>query len=199
MSSVAKQAGDAGAVRTASGAGWETRRIIIVAGLAVGMVLGFAGNFLPTGTPQNIAYLFSSLGLIVAGALYALRLIRTGFDLVGIGIALFALGEVVILSAGTPSDPGGNASFSAGVALYALGLPLASLPLASPFPIWARATGVLAAIAFAAHALMWWTGHQVLSGGPLASIGYVLLVITIAGWILALLRTPAAAPETEQP
>jgi hypothetical protein len=87
--------------------------------------------------------------------------------------------------ANTPTFPGAY-TFAAGVALYAVALPLTSVP--SAFPLWTRIVGALAAIPFAAHALLWLLGRSPAPSGPLASIGYVLLVVTIIGWIITVLR-----------
>jgi hypothetical protein len=99
----------------------------------------------------------------------------------------------LFLSASTPTDPGAYASFAAGVALYAVALLLASIPPA--FPLWTRIAGALAALPFAAHALLSLLGRSPAPSGPLASIGYVLLTLTIVGWMIAVLR---AAPSSQR-
>jgi hypothetical protein len=174
-----------------------SHRILIVVGLAIGAVLGFGGNFLPAGPPQNIAYAMSSLGIIMGSALLAAWLARREHTIVAVGFALLALAEGtsfsgLFLVASAPTFPGAY-TFAAGVALYAVALPLASIP--STFPLWTRIVGVLAAIPFAAHALLWLLGRSPAPSGPLASIGYVLLVITIVGWIITVLR---AAPSSQR-
>jgi hypothetical protein len=69
-------------------------------------------------------------------------------------------------------------TFVAGVAFYAVALSLASVPPA--FPLWTRIVGTLAAIPFAAHALLWLLGRSPAPSEPLASIGYVLLTVARA-------------------
>jgi hypothetical protein len=171
-------------------------RILIVVGLAIGAVLGFGGNFLPAGPPQNIVYALSSLGIIMGSALFVAWFARQGKSMVAVGFALLALAESMSLSglfllASAPTFSGASASFAAGVALYAVALPLASVPPA--FPLWTRIVGVLTAIPFAAHALLWLLGRSPAPSGPLASIGYVLLIVTIIGWIITVLRaTPSS-------
>ena len=170
-------------------------RIPIVVGLAIGAVLGFGGKFLPVGPPRNVAHALSSLGIIMGSALLAAWFARQGKSTVSVGFALLALAEGIILSglfllAGAPTFPGAY-TFAAGVALYAVALPLASVPPA--FPLWSRIVGTLAAIPFAAHALLWLLGRSPAPSGPLASIGYVLLIVTIIGWIITVLRaTPSS-------
>lgn len=173
-------------------------RILIVVGLAIGAVLGFGGNFLPVGPVQNVAYALSSLGIIMGSALLAAWFARQGKSIVAVGFALLALAESISLSglfllASAPTFSGASASFSAGVALYSLAFPLASVPPA--FPLWTRIVGALAAIPFAAHALLWLLGRAPDPSGPLASIGYVLLIVTIVGWIITVLR---AAPSSQR-
>jgi len=175
-----------------------SHRVLIVVGFVIGAVLGFGGNFLPAGPPQNIAHALSSLGLIMSSALFAAWFARRGHNIVAVGFALLALAEGILLSglflsASTPTDPGAYASFAAGVALYAVALPLASVPPA--FPIWTRIVGVLAALPFAAHGLLWLLGRSPAPSGPLASIGYVLLIVAIVGWIIAVLQ---AAPSSQR-
>jgi hypothetical protein len=171
-------------------------RILIVVGLAIAALLGFGGNFIHVGQAQNVVYTISSLGIIMGSALLAAWFARQGRDAVAIGLALLALAEGIILSslflsASTPTDPGAYAFFAAGVALYAVALLLASIPPA--FPLWTRIAGALAAVPFAAHALLSLLGRSPAPSGPLASIGYVLLTLTIVGWIIAVLRaTPVS-------
>ena len=174
-----------------------SHRILIVVGLAIGAVLGFGGNFLPVGPPQNIALVLSSLGLIMGSALFAAWFARRGHSIVAVGFALLALAESISFSgifllASAPTFPAAY-TFAAGVALYPVALLLSSIPPA--FPLWTRIAGALAAIPFAAHALLWLLGYAPNPSGPLASIGYVLLTLTIVGWIIAVLR---AAPLSQR-
>ena len=162
-------------------------RSIIVGGLAVGAALGFTGNFF-TGTTQSIFWAVSAIGLIVAGVTLAVQL-TTSRPLAAIGFLLFALGETRILN---PTDvPTGEASFAAGASLYAPGLIL--IALSGWAPVWSRVVGVLAGLTFGAHAMMFFAGAAVGSTGPIAGIGYMLLVLAIIGWIIALVRRPNPA------
>jgi hypothetical protein len=171
-------------------------RILIIVGLAIGAVLGFGGNFLPAGTPQNIAYALSSLGIIMGSALFAAWFVQRGHSIVAVGFALLALAEGInfsglFLLAGAPTFPAAY-TFAAGAALYVVALPLVSVPPA--FPLWTRIIGILVALPFAAHALLWLLGRSPDPSGPLASIGYVLLIVTMVGWIITVLR---AAPSPQ--
>ena len=170
-------------------------RILIVVGLAVGAVLGLGGNFIHVGPAQNVVYTISSLGIIMGSALLAAWFARQGRDTVAVGFALLALAESISLSgifllASVPTFPGAY-TFAAGVALYAVALPLVSVTPA--FPLWTRIIGTLAAIPFATYSLLWLLGRSPAPSGPIASFGYILLTVAIVGWMITVLRaTPSS-------
>jgi Na+-translocating ferredoxin:NAD+ oxidoreductase RnfD subunit len=167
---------------------------LIITGLAVGAVLGFGGNFLPVGPAQTLTYASSSLGIIMGSALLAAWFAGQGKSTVAVGFALLALAEgSVLLSvfalAGGTQRPA--FAFAAGTALYVMALLVASLP--PVLPIWVRILGVLAAIPFATYALLSLLDQHPAPSDPLASVGYVLLILAIIGWIVTVLRaTPAS-------
>lgn len=164
---------------------FQRTRPISVGGLVVGAVLGFGGNFLEQGATQNVFYALSAAGLIVASVLFVLEHASSGHRLAAAGFAVLALGETRVLN---PADvPGGEASFAAGVLLYAAGLLM--IAASTWAPPWARVTGAMAAVPFAAHSLVYLGGAEIDSTDPLAGIGYALLTITVVGWILEVLRS----------
>lgn len=164
-------------------------RAIIVGGLIVGAVLGFGGNFVEPGNTQNVLYGLSALGLILASVLLAVEHASIGHRLAAAGFALLALGETRVLN---PTDvPGGDASFAAGVLLYAPGLLM--IGLSTWAPRWVRLVGAIAAVPFAAHSLIYLGGGAIDSTDPLAGIGYALLTVTIIGWTLTVLRSEKKA------
>jgi len=164
----------------------STSKGIVTVGLVVGGVLGFGGSFVGPGVVQDVMYAVSAVGLIVAATLLAVEHVSTGRLLAAAGFTLLALGETRVLN---PTDaPGADASFAAGVMLYAPGLLL--IALSSWAPRWVRATGAAAAVLFAAHALVFFGGGTVDSTDPLAAIGYGLLTVTVAGWVITVLRSP---------
>lgn len=168
----------------------STGKWIVTVGLAVGAVLGFGGSFVDQGAIQDVLYAVSAVGLIVAATLLAVEHASTGRRLAAAGFALLALSETRLLS---PTDtPGADVSFAAGVMVYAPGLLLVTL--SSWAPRWVRATGAAAAVFFAAHALVFFGGGTVDSTGPLASIGYGLLTLTVVGWIITVLRASGRDP-----
>ena len=169
---------------------FEGTRAIIVGGLVVGAVLGFGGNFVEPGNTQNVLYGLSALGLIVSSVLLAVEHASIGHRLAAAGFALLALGETRVLN---PTDvPGADASFAAGVFLYAPGLLM--IALSTWAPRWVRLVGAIAAVPFAAHSLVYLSGRAIDSTGPLAGIGYALFTVTIIGWILTVLRSEGGAP-----
>lgn len=174
---------------------FDGTRAIIVGGLVVGAVLGFGGNFVEQGDTQSVLYGLSALGLILASVLLAVEHASVRHRLAAAGFALLALGETRVLN---PTDaPGGEASFAAGVLLYAPGLLMIAL---SPWaPRWVRLLGAIAAVPFAAHALVYLGGGAVDSTGPLAGIGYALFTVTVVGWTLTVLRSPKASPAPTTP
>jgi hypothetical protein len=133
----------------------------------------------------------------MGSVLFAAWFARRDHSIVAAGFALLALAESISLSgiflmASAPTFPGAY-TFAAGTALYAVALPLASVPPA--FPLWTRIVGTLAAIPFAAYALLWLLGRSPAPSGPLASIGYVLLIVSILSWMITVLR---AAPSSQR-
>ncbi|MGH2788730.1 MAG: hypothetical protein ACRDJV_12650 [Actinomycetota bacterium] len=169
---------------------FDGMRAIIVVGLGVGAVLGFGGNFFEPGNAQNVLYGLSALGLILASVLLAVQHASVGNRLAAAGFALLALGEARLLN---PTDvPGGEASFAAGVLIYAPGLLM--IALSSWAPRWIRLVGAIAAIPFAAHSLIYLSGGAIDSKDPLAGIGYTLFTVAVIGWMITVLRSEKAAP-----
>jgi hypothetical protein len=169
---------------------FDGTRAIIVGGLIVGAVLGFGGNFVEQGNTQSVLYGLSAVGLILASVLLAMEHISVGHRLAAAGFALLALGETRVLN---PTDlPGGEASFAAGVFLYAPGLLM--IALSSWAPRWVRLIGAIAAIPFAAHSLIYLGGGAIDSTDPLAGIGYALFTVAVIGWAITVLRSEEAAP-----
>ena len=174
---------------------FDGTRAIIVAGLVVGAVLGFGGNFVGQDNIQSVLFGLSALGLILASVLLAVEHASAGHRLASAGFALLALGETRVLN---PTDvPGGEASFAAGVLLYAPGLLM--IALSGWAPRWVRLVGAIAAVPFAARSLVYLGGGAVDSTGPLAGIGYALFTVTVIGWALIVLRSKRVAPARTSP
>lgn len=181
MTTVSVAAGDSG---------WTDARTTIVGGLAVFVVLGLVANIPGEGALQDLLHVVSSIGLVVAVALLALREARCGADLVAAGFAILAIAQVVMwASFGTGSE----ASLAAAVLFFAPALLLISLP--SRFAFWARIAGMLAAIPFGAHGTAY-----LLNGSPPegllnaeGNIAYPVLIVAVIGWAVNVFRSTRAA------
>lgn len=158
----------------------------VAAALAVGAGLGFGGNFAAVGPVQDLLYALSAAGLVLGAVLLAVEHAAAGHTMPAAGFAILALGESRLLNPTHAS--GGEASFAAGLLLYVPALLLIAL---SPWvPRWARVLGALAAVPFAVHAVAYFAGAAVETDGPIPSVGYALLTVTIVGWIITVLRRP---------
>jgi hypothetical protein len=75
-------------------------------------------------------------------------------------------------------------TFGGGVALWAAGLLLVSVP--ATFPRWTRVSGLVAAALFAVVAgRIAWGEPLVPTATPLPYFAYPVLVLTFVGWIMA--------------
>lgn len=174
--------------------------IVVVLGLALGGGLGIAGTEVAQRNVQALFWAIDGVGLIVATALLASQFLRAGEDCVGAGFLVFSIGEAVMLSGTATTLAGSVPSFAAGTALWSAALLLTSIP--RHFVIWARITGVIAAVLFAVTAARIFWGEPVLpTSAPLPLFGYPFLVLTFVGWIWELLKSdwgavaqPAAHP-----
>jgi hypothetical protein len=76
-------------------------------------------------------------------------------------------------------------SFGAGTSLWALALVLISIPRVFPLPV--RLLGLVAAVLFAATAVLIFAGVPVMpTTSPLPFYAYPVLVATLGGWIWSL-------------
>lgn len=169
---------------------FDRTRPVIIGGLALGVLLGFGGNFVGQGSVQDVMFGVSAAGLITASVLLTVEHALAGHRFAAAGFALLALGETRVLN---PTDvPGAEAGFAAGVLLYAPGLLLIALEAWAP--LWVRILGAIAAIPFAAHGLMFLGGAEFDHTGPLAAAGYTLYTVTVIGWLVTVWRSHGPAP-----
>lgn len=169
---------------------WTGQRVTIVGGLTVFVVLGLVANIPGEGALQDLLHAVSSIGLVVAGALLALREAHRGGDLVAGGFAILAIAQIVMWAgAGT----GDEASFAAAVLFFAPALLLISLP--SRFAIWTRIAGALAAIPFGAHGIAYLLSGSQPEGLLNAedSLAYPVLIIAVIGWMVDAIRPTRTA------
>ncbi|MGH8944743.1 MAG: hypothetical protein ACRDVL_01170 [Acidimicrobiia bacterium] len=159
--------------------------------LAIGVVFGQVGNFVPSPVPQALLYGLSSIGLTVASALLAVHFASEGRSLVAVGFAILAVSEMLIAVGGI-EGAGSHASFAAAAVYYGPALALISIP--AGFNRFARVTGALSALAFAGHGGSYLLGNQPASDAPFAIVGYVLLTLTVIGWMADVARRRRLRP-----
>lgn len=163
---------------------------VIVGGLLMGAALGLVGGLLDAGPLQNVVWMMSSLALLVATPLLAFRHARAGRANAAAGFALFAVAEAILWAGGPPDDIGNEAAFAAGVLFHLPALFLIALGEWSP--LWTRAAGLASGTVFAIHGFMYLMGEA--PPDLLQTVGYVVLVVAIGGWIWAETKKPSASP-----
>src|SRR5207244_4349734 len=105
------------------------------------------------------------------------------------GFVILAIAEATI-SGGTVVGEASQATFGAGMGLYAPALILIAL---SPFfAIWIRALSALSAIAFLITAGKIFTAETVSATSTFPSAGYMLMTVAMIGWIWTVLRKQMA-------
>jgi len=161
-------------------------KLIGVVGLALGAIFGASGSMIGGPVAQILLYQISSLGLTVGCLTLGILFLRKNEDILCIGFLTLAIAEAVMSGGTANGQIGGQASFGAGMALYAPALWLISS--VSKWPLAPRITGLAASIPFIIAATKIFMGEQVLSTSVLPSIAYPLLVLTIIGWIWSLIK-----------
>ncbi|MBI2918838.1 MAG: hypothetical protein HYY01_12715 [Chloroflexi bacterium] len=167
-------------------------RSVITIGLLTYVVLGMAGSAFDRGSSaQNILYAVSGVGLVAAGVVAAMHLVRRNHTIVASGFVILAIAEAMLIVGGVPSAATDYlASFAGGVMYYIPGLLLISLP--SVMPLVVRALGVLAAAPWAVFAFQNLTGKAPAFDAPVTVVGYILLSLAVIGWAISLARPEEA-------
>jgi hypothetical protein len=161
-------------------------------GLAIGGILGMAGTFAPSASLRGAAWGIDGAALVMATALLALWFYRRGHDVVAAGFLVYCIGESVIMSGIAMELAASAPSFAAGISLWAVGLGLISVE--PVWPLGVRLLGFLAAALFAITAVRIFAGAPMTPlTAPLPFYAYPVLVATLAGWIVTLVRIPAPA------
>ena len=159
--------------------------LVAIAGLVSGAVFGIAGTMVSQAALRQTFWAIDGVGLVVATTLLAVRFLRRGDDVVAAGFLVFAIGESLLVGGAAAGLEGSVPSFGGGVALWAAGLLMISLP--ATMPAWVRATGVAAALLFIVVAARIFAGEMLLpTASPLPYFAYPVLVLTFAGWIVTL-------------
>lgn len=167
--------------------------LLASAGLVLGAVFGVAGSMVESAAVRGVFWGIDGAGLVMAASLLSLKYFRRGDDLVAGGFLVFAIGEGIMLSCAAADLNASVPSFAAGIALWATGLLLISLPRTFTWP--ARLLGIAGALLFAATALQIFAGSALTAvSSPLPFFAYPVLVLTFIGWIWSLLREAPARP-----
>jgi hypothetical protein len=162
-------------------------KVVTVVGLTLGGVLGIAGLVVPQENLANIFWALDAVGVIVATVLLAIHFFRKGCDAVAAGFLVFALGESVILSGTAATLEGVILAVAAGTALWAVGLLLTSVP--AEFALWTRMAGVVTAVLLAIASAGTFMGKDLSPlSRPLPFVASPFLVLTFAGWAVAVIR-----------
>jgi hypothetical protein len=166
---------------------------VAAAGLGIGALLGLAGTLVARASLRQMLWTIDGVALVVASALLAVKFLRRGRDGVAAGFLVFAIGESLLVSGTAAGLAGSVPSFGGGVALWAAGLLLTSIP--KEFPLWVRLVGILAALLFAVVAARIAWGEPVLpTSSPLPFYAYPFLVATLVGWMWHLIRGTNGGP-----
>ncbi|HEV2819336.1 MAG TPA: hypothetical protein VGW11_02405 [Solirubrobacteraceae bacterium] len=143
-------------------------------------MLGLVANAFDAGTARDALHALSTMGLVVAAALLAVRMARSGHGTAAGGFAIFAVAQTMMWATGGPSQGGAEATFATAVLFSAPGLVLVAT--SSALPSWARAAGAVAGALFAVHGARYLGGAEVSSEDGLVGAAYLALVIAASGW-----------------
>lgn len=159
-------------------------RILVVAGLVAGGVLGMAGSVVTGSDVRAVCWAIDGVGVIIATTILALTFVRSGRLEIAAGFLIYAIGESVMLGGTAMSLEASVPAFAAGTALWSAGLTLVSVPRV--FAIWTRLAGMIAAVLFGIVSLSIFRGVPLTPiARPLPFFAYPFLVLTFAGWIVA--------------
>jgi hypothetical protein len=114
----------------------------------------------PRPWPSWIPSKITTVVLVMATALLAIRCFRTGNDLVAVGFLVFAIGEGVLLSCAAASPESSVRSLAAGITLWGTALLLVSIPGLFALPV--RIIGVASAALFIITAARIFMGERLL-------------------------------------
>ncbi|HEY2470759.1 MAG TPA: hypothetical protein VGI45_23400 [Terracidiphilus sp.] len=165
-------------------------RILVVAGLVAGAVLGMVGSVVSAADVRAVCWAIDAVGVIIATTIMALTFARAGRLEVAAGFLIYAIGESVMLGGTAMSLEASVPAFAAGTALWSAGLTLISVPRV--FAIWARLVGLLSAVLFGIVSLTIFRGVALTPiAHPLPFFAYPFLVLTFIGWIWAIVSRGA--------
>lgn len=158
-------------------------------GLAIGGAFGLAGTFVSSSPLRETLWAIDGVALVVAAALLTMKYQRLGNDCVAAGFLTFLAGESLLLAGNAAGLEASVPSYVGGISLWAAALVL--IGAANTFALWMRLAGLIAAIQFVVTvAMVLWGAPLLPTSAPLPAAGYPFLVLTFAGWIWTLLKTP---------
>lgn len=164
-------------------------RILSIAGLIAGAVLGMAGSVVSAADVRAVCWAIDSTGLIIATAILAVVYGRNSRLEVAAGFLVYAIGEAVMLSGTAASLEASVPAFAAGTALWSAALTLTCVPRV--FALWTRLAGMVAAVLFGIVSLSIFRGIPLTPiARPLPFFAYPFLVLTFVGWIVAIVKMP---------
>jgi hypothetical protein len=160
-------------------------RILAIAGLIAGGVLGIAGSIVTAQDVRAVCWAIDGVGVIIATTILALTFVRSGRMEVAAGFLIYTIGESVMLGGTAMSLEASVPAFAAGTVLWSAGLVLVSVPRV--FAIWTRGSGLIAAVLFGIVSLSIFRGVPLTPiAHPLPFFAYPFLVLTFVGWIWAI-------------
>jgi hypothetical protein len=146
----------------------------------VGGLLGLVGSFSPPAV-RGVAWGLDGTALVVGTALLAMHHLKLGHELLAAGFLVFIAGQTLVVSGSAMELEASSPSFGAGVGLWAAALAMVSA--SSLMPLFARVTGIIASVLFAATALQIYGGTALTPlSKPLPFNAYPFLVLTLFGW-----------------
>ena len=167
-------------------------RLLAVAGLIAGGVLGMAGSIVTSDQVRALCWAVDGVGVIIATTILGLAHVRSGRLEVAAGFLIYAIGESVMLGGTAMSLQQSVPAFAAGTALWSAGLTLISVPRV--FATWARLAGLVSAVLFGIVSITIFRGIPLSPiTRPLPLFAYPFLVITFIGWIVAILKSEASS------
>jgi hypothetical protein len=155
---------------------------VISPAFALGVLLSVAGSFFAAeSAAQTVLYAGSSVALAVGAAGAAVALVSGPDRRAAAGFGILVVAEGLLWTGGA-TGPSSHTALAAGELFYAPALAL----IASTRwpPVWGRVAGAGAAVCFGLHALLFEAGSR--PADTVSDVGFVLLAIAVAGWIVTL-------------
>ncbi|MGI8580199.1 MAG: hypothetical protein ACR2K9_06605 [Solirubrobacteraceae bacterium] len=144
------------------------------------MLLSIAGNFFgDESAAQTVQFAGSSVALATGAARACVSLARGPHGRAAAGFGILVVAEGLLWTGGA-AGPGSHTALAAGELFYAPALGL--IATTSWPPVWSRVAGGAAALSFGLHALLFEAAAH--PSDTLSDAGFVLLAVTVAGWIV---------------